>query len=60
MALRMYTSDILSIFYIKVTYERDRDGQRILYSSDRFKGMKFVSNLINADSGEIVAEAGKK
>ncbi|ETS05934.1 hypothetical protein O97_01505 [Bartonella henselae str. Zeus] len=29
-------------------------------SSDRFKGMKFVSNLINADSGEIVAEAGKK
>ncbi|ETS05935.1 hypothetical protein O97_01506 [Bartonella henselae str. Zeus] len=30
MALRMYTSDILSIFYIKVTYERDRDGQRIL------------------------------
>ncbi|ENN93501.1 DNA-directed RNA polymerase subunit beta [Bartonella bovis] len=60
MALGMDASDILSTFYNKITYERVKDGWRIPYSIDRFKGMKLVSGLIDADSGEIVAEAGKK
>ncbi|WP_208434189.1 DNA-directed RNA polymerase subunit beta [Bartonella taylorii] len=60
MALGMDASDILSTFYNKVTYERDGDGWRIPYSVDRFKGMKLVSDLIDADTGEVVAEAGKK
>ncbi|WP_156850966.1 DNA-directed RNA polymerase subunit beta [Bartonella refiksaydamii] len=60
MALGMDASDILSTFYNKITYERDGDGWRIPYSVDHFKGMKLVSDLIDADSGEVVAEAGQK
>ncbi|WP_336294416.1 DNA-directed RNA polymerase subunit beta [Bartonella sp. CB169] len=60
MALGMDASDILSTFYNEVTYERDGDGWRIPYSVDRFKGMKLLSDLVDADSGEVVAEAGKK
>ncbi|MCZ2328381.1 DNA-directed RNA polymerase subunit beta [Bartonella sp. F02] len=60
MALGMDASDILSTFYNKVTYERFKDGWRVPYSVDRFKGMKLVSDLVDADSGEVVVEAGKK
>ncbi|WP_375617188.1 hypothetical protein, partial [Bartonella sp. AP58NXGY] len=56
----MDASDILSTFYDKVTYERDGAGWRVPYSVDRFKGMKLISDLIDADSGEVVVEAGKK
>ncbi|EJF90760.1 DNA-directed RNA polymerase subunit beta [Bartonella tamiae] len=60
MALGMDGQDILSTFYQTVTFERAGDGWRIPYSVDRFKGMKLISDLIDADSGEVVAEAGKK
>ncbi|CBI76575.1 DNA-directed RNA polymerase, beta chain [Bartonella clarridgeiae 73] len=60
MALGMDASDILSTFYNKVTYECAKNGWRIPYSVDRFKGMKLISDLVDADSGEVVAEAGKK
>ncbi|AQX28146.1 DNA-directed RNA polymerase subunit beta [Bartonella sp. JB15] len=60
MALGMDASDILSTFYNKVTYECAKNGWRIPYSVDRFKGMKLASDLVDADSGEVVAEAGKK
>ncbi|EYS95102.1 DNA-directed RNA polymerase subunit beta [Bartonella bacilliformis] len=60
MALGMDASDILSTFYNKVTYERVESGWRIPYSVDRFKGVKLVSDLVDAESGEVVAEAGKK
>ncbi|MCL6229658.1 DNA-directed RNA polymerase subunit beta [Bartonella bilalgolemii] len=60
MALGMDASDILSTFYNKISYERTKNGWRISYSVDRFKGMKLVSDLVDADSGEVVAEAGKK
>ncbi|MDD9329416.1 MAG: DNA-directed RNA polymerase subunit beta, partial [Bartonella sp.] len=60
MALGMDASDILSTFYNKVSYERTKNGWRIPYSVDRFRGMKLVSDLVDADSGEVVAEAGKK
>ncbi|ALE03911.1 DNA-directed RNA polymerase subunit beta [Bartonella ancashensis] len=60
MALGMDGSDILSTFYNKLTYERFGDGWRIPYSVGRFKGIKLVSDLVDAESGEVVAEAGKK
>ncbi|MFV0800266.1 DNA-directed RNA polymerase subunit beta [Brucella sp. MAB-22] len=60
MALGMDGEDILSTFYKTVTYTRDGDNWRIPYSADRFKGMKIISDLIDADTGEVVLEAGKK
>ena len=60
MALGMDGQDILSTFYNTITFERAKDGWRIPYTVDRFKGLKLVSDLVDADSGEVVAEAGKK
>lgn len=60
MALGLDGQDILSTFYNTVTFKRAKDGWRIPYSVDRFKGLKLVSDLIDADSGEVVAESGKK
>lgn len=60
MALGMDGEEILSTFYNTVTYSRDGDNWRIPYSVERFKGMKIISDLIDADTGEVVLEAGKK
>ena len=60
MALGMDAEDILSTFYDKLTYVRDGDSWRIPFSAERFRGMKAVNDMIDADSGEVVVEAGKK
>jgi len=60
MALGMDGEEILSTFYNKITYERDGDDWRIPFSPERFRGRKAVTDLIDADTGEVVVEAGKK
>ncbi|MCO6050950.1 DNA-directed RNA polymerase subunit beta [Mesorhizobium sp. RP14(2022)] len=60
MALGMDGEEILSTFYNKISYQRDGDHWRIPFSADRFRGLKVVSDMIDADTGEIVVEAGKK
>ncbi|PSC02637.1 DNA-directed RNA polymerase subunit beta [Alsobacter soli] len=59
-ALGMDGEEILSTFYNHVTYTREKDGWRVPYDAERMKGMKVVNDLIDADSGELVLEAGKK
>ncbi|MBE7185102.1 MAG: DNA-directed RNA polymerase subunit beta [Methylobacterium mesophilicum] len=60
MALGMDGEEILSTFYNKISYQRDGDHWRIPFSADRFRGLKAVTDMIDADTGEIVVEAGKK
>ncbi|WP_295813535.1 DNA-directed RNA polymerase subunit beta [uncultured Nitratireductor sp.] len=60
MALGMDGEEILSTFYDQLTYERDGDNWRVPYTVERFKGLKATADLIDADSGEVVVEAGKK
>ncbi|MFC6487438.1 DNA-directed RNA polymerase subunit beta [Nitratireductor sp. GCM10026969] len=60
MALGMDSEEILSTFYNKLTYIRDGDNWRVPFSTERFRGMKATSDIIDADSGEVVVEAGKK
>jgi len=60
MALGMDGEEILSTFYNKITYERDGDDWRIPFSPERFRGRKAVTDLVDADTGEVVVEAGKK
>jgi DNA-directed RNA polymerase subunit beta len=59
-ALGMDGEEILSIFYKTITFARDRDGWRLPFEPDRMKGMKGVLDLRDADTGEVVLEAGKK
>src|SRR5690606_28249151 len=59
-ALGLDGEEILDTFYGKVPYSKDKDGWRMPFDAGRMKGFKAVSDLIDADSGEVVLEAGKK
>lgn len=52
--------DILSAFYKKCIYTRDKQGWRTSFDPERMKGMKSAYDLINADTGEVAVEAGRK
>ena len=59
-ALGMDGEEILSTFYDTVRYEHTADGWRVPFNPDRLKGMKATVDLVDADTGEVVVEAGKK
>ncbi len=59
-ALGMDGEEILSRFYNHITYARDAKGWRVPYDAERMKGFKATVDLIDADTGEVVVEAGKK
>src|SRR5205085_12041590 len=58
--LGMDAEEILSTFYRKITYKRQKDGWRVPFDANRFRGYKAVNDLVDADSGKVVLEAGKK
>ena len=60
LALSMDGEDILSLFYKSVTYARDGDNWRLPFDPERMKGMKASVDLVDANTGEIALEAGKK
>jgi DNA-directed RNA polymerase subunit beta len=59
-ALGMDGEEILSTFYNAITYTREGEGWRVPFDPERMKGIKVNENLIDADTGEIAVEAGKK
>ena len=60
MALGMDSEEILSTFYDELVYVRAKDHWRIPFSAERFRGTKAVNDLVDADTGKVVVEAGKK
>ncbi len=60
MALGMDGEEILSTFYTKSLYKRSGDGWRIPFKAETLKGAKTVTDMIDADTGEVVVEGGKK
>src|SRR5258706_75294 len=59
-ALGMDAEEILHTFYRKVIYKRQKDGWRVPFDANRFRGYKAINDLVDADSGKVVLEAGKK
>src|SRR2546428_1441410 len=59
-ALGMDPEEILATFYRQVHYKRAKDGWRVPFDANRLKGYKAVNDLVDADSGRVVVEAGKK
>ncbi len=63
-ALGMDGEEILSTFYKTVAYTREANGTvggwRMPYDAERMKGVKPTVDLIDADTGEVAIEAGKK
>ncbi|RAU20380.1 DNA-directed RNA polymerase subunit beta [Paramagnetospirillum kuznetsovii] len=56
----MTSEEVLSYFYGKVIYTRGPKGWKTSFDTDRLKGVKLVSDLIDAKTGEKVADAGTK
>ncbi len=59
-ALGMDAEEILNTFFRKVIYKRQKDGWRVPFDANRFRGYKAINDLVDADSGRVVLEAGKK
>jgi DNA-directed RNA polymerase subunit beta len=60
MALGMDGEEILSTFYESVTATRTGDSWRVPFDPEKLKGAKPTEDLIDAKSGAVVVEAGKK
>ena len=59
-ALGLDGEQILSTFYKKINYKRAKEGWRVPFDATRFRGYSTINDLIDADSGKVVLEAGKK
>ncbi|HEY7458820.1 MAG TPA: DNA-directed RNA polymerase subunit beta [Xanthobacteraceae bacterium] len=60
-ALGMDGEEILRTFYDRVVFKRTKDKHwRVPFDPRRMKGFKATTDLRDADSGEVVIEAGKK
>src|SRR5277367_2555166 len=59
-ALGLDGEQILSTFYKKIIYKRAKEGWRVPFDAARFRGYSTINDLIDADTGKVVLEAGKK
>jgi DNA-directed RNA polymerase subunit beta len=59
-ALGMDTEEILGTFYATDMYAKHKKGWSIPFKPESWKGVKPVTDLVDAKSGEVVADAGKK
>ncbi|WP_366556366.1 DNA-directed RNA polymerase subunit beta [Aquibaculum sediminis] len=56
----MSAEEVLSTFYDHTVYHRSPQGWRTPFDAEKLKGTKLEADLVDADSGETVAEAGQK
>jgi DNA-directed RNA polymerase subunit beta len=60
MALGMDGEEILSTYYQSVEAKRDGEDWTIPFDAERLKGSKPTEDLIDAKTGDVIVEAGKK
>ena len=56
----MDKEEILSYFYDVDTLDADKKNWKVKFIPERMKGVKFDFDLIDAKTGDVVVEAGKK
>ena len=56
----MSVEELLDYFYDSVRYERVEGGWKTDFEPDRLRGAKLTDDLVNAEDGEVVAEAGRR
>ncbi len=59
-ALAMDTEEIFDHFYSKVMHTRCEDGWKAPIEPERLRGAKLLDDLVNADTGKTVVEAGRR
>ncbi len=60
MALGLDPETILDTFYDTVIHRRCGKGWKVPFRPERLRGLKLTTDLIDAESGETLAEAGTK
>jgi len=56
----MTAEEILDFFYDSKTYKREGEGWRAPFDAEGMRGQKLISDLVDADTGQVVASAGDK
>jgi DNA-directed RNA polymerase subunit beta len=59
-ALGMDGEEVLQYFYRSIPYTQTKNGWKTPFEAERFKGTKATTDLVDAKSGQVVVEAGKK
>ncbi|MFW6076346.1 MAG: DNA-directed RNA polymerase subunit beta, partial [Hyphomicrobiales bacterium] len=59
-ALGLDSEEILNRFYNTVPYTRTDDGWRTPFNPERYRGLKPAADLVDADTKQVVVDAGKK
>ncbi len=56
----MSNEEVLATFYETVTYNKTKKGWKTAFDGESFKGVKLAYDLIDAKTGDVVAEEGAK
>ncbi len=56
----MSNEEILSTFYKTINYSKAKKGWKTSFVGESFKGVKLTYDLVNAKTGDVVAEEGSK
>ncbi|MEM8936411.1 MAG: DNA-directed RNA polymerase subunit beta [Pseudomonadota bacterium] len=59
-ALGMDQEEMLDEFYERVAHEKTENGWTAPYNPERWKGVLLERDIVDAKSGDVVAQAGKK
>ena len=59
-SLGLTAEEILNRFYDTVMIKKDKKGWRLPFVADKWRGSKPNFDLVNAKSGEVIVESGKK
>ena len=59
-ALGLDQEEILERYYDKIEYKVAKGGWRVPFSPERLKGTKPATDIVDAASGEVIIEAGRK
>jgi len=59
-ALGMDAEEILGTFYNQVVFKKDKKGWKVDFDAERYRGVKPERDLVDAKTGKVVVEAGKK
>ena len=56
----MSNEEILDVFYDTVPYTKDKKGWKTPFNGEALRGVKLAYDLIDANTGDVVAEEGSK
>jgi DNA-directed RNA polymerase subunit beta len=59
-ALGLDSEEILATFYKSIAFTKVKNGWRVPFDADRYRGVKPERDLIDAKTGKVVVEAGRK